>query len=71
MATDNQTNFMRDEYDFDGALNNLYLHQFREQQRLEVDMWRLKELEQALTEADEGEFVSAEDFTNAVKKYTS
>jgi predicted transcriptional regulator len=71
MITDNQTNFMRDEYDFDGAQTNLYLHQSREQRCLEIGMWRIKEIEQALTEADEGEFVSAEDFINVVKKYTN
>ena len=39
--------------------------------RLGLEAWQIKEIKQALEEADAGEFSLAEDLAKAVKKYAS
>lgn len=59
---------MRDEYDFGGASNKPYPSQQKDP-RLVLEAWQIKEIKQALKEADAGEFSLAEDLANAAKKY--
>lgn len=62
------TESTRGEYDFGGAINNSYPSRQKEH-CLELAAWQIKEIKQALKEADAGEFVPAEDIAKAVKKY--
>lgn len=64
------TGTMRDEYDFDGARNNTYPSQLKNR-HLEFTAWQIKEIKQALKEADAGEFASAEALAKVVKKHAS
>ena len=61
---------MRNEYDFSEGLNNPYLPQ-KEERHFEFTALQIKEIEQALHEADAGQFASVEDLAKATKKYTS
>ena len=61
---------MRDEYDFSDARNNPYLSQ-NEKRHFEIAALQIKEIEQALHEADAGKFASVEDVAKATKTYTS
>jgi predicted transcriptional regulator len=38
---------------------------------LELEAWQIKEIKQALKEADAGEFASEKDLAKAIKKYAS
>ena len=38
---------------------------------LELEAWQIKEIKQALKEADAGEFASDKDLAKAIKKYAS
>ena len=60
--------FMRDEYDFSEARNNPYL---KEERHSEFTELQIKEIEQALHEADAEKFASVENFAKATKKYTN
>jgi hypothetical protein len=59
---------MRDEYEFGGASNNPYPSQQKDL-HLDLAAWQIKEIKQALKEADAGEFSLAEDLAKAAKKY--
>ena len=61
--------FMRDEYDFSEAQNNPYLS--LKERHFEFTALQIKEIEQALHEADAGQFGSVEDLAKAKKKYSS
>ncbi len=61
---------MRDEYNFGRASNNRHSSQQKDP-HLELASWQIKEIKQALKEADAGEFSLAEDLENAAKKYAS
>lgn len=62
--------FMRNEYDFSEARNNPYLS-LKEERHFEFTELQIKEIEQALHEADAGQFASVEDLAKATKKYAS
>ena len=62
--------FMRDEYDFSEARNNPYLS-LKEERHSEFTELQIKEIEQALHEADAEKFASVENFAKATKKYTN
>ena len=61
---------MRDEYEFGGASNNPYPSQQKDL-RIELEAWQIKEIKQALKEADAAKFSLAEDLAKAAKKYAS
>ena len=61
---------MRDEYDFSEARNNPYLS-LKEERHSEFMELQIKEIEQALHEADAGQFASVEDLAKAITKYRS
>ncbi len=61
---------MRDKYDFDGARNNPYTPK-SEESLFEFAARQIKEIKQALEEADGGEIMSAEDLAKVTKKYAS
>ena len=62
--------FMRDEYDFDGARNNPYSSR-QQGRQLDLTAWQVKEIKQALKEADSGEFVPATVLSETKTKYPS
>ena len=62
--------FMRDEYDFSETRNNPYLS-LKEDRHFEFTALQIKEIEQALHEADAGQFASVEDLAKAITKYRS
>jgi len=62
--------FMRNEYDFSEARNNPYLS-LKEERHSEFMELQIKEIEQALHEADAGQFASVEDLAKAITKYRS
>ena len=62
--------FMRDEYDFFEARNNPFLP-LKEERHFEFTALQIKEIEQALHEADAGQFASVEDLVKATKQYAS
>ena len=61
---------MRNEYDFSEARNNPYLS-LKEERHSEFMALQIKEIEQALHEADAGQFASVEDLAKAITKYRS
>ena len=61
---------MRDEYEFGGASSNPHPSQ-QKNPHLELAAWQVKEIKQALKEADAGEFSLAEDLAKAAEKYAS
>jgi hypothetical protein len=62
--------FMRNEYDFPEGRNNPYLPQ-KEGRHFKLAALQIKEIEQALHEADAGQFASVEDLAKAMTKYRS
>ncbi len=60
---------MRNEYDFSEGRNNPYLPQ-KEGRHFELAALQIKEIEQALHEADDRKFASVEDLAKATEKYT-
>ena len=60
---------MRDKYDFGVARNKPYSSRQKEP-LLELAAWQIKEIEQALLEADTGEFSTTEDLVRVVEKYS-
>ncbi len=58
---------MCDGYDFCGASNHPYPSQ-QKNPHLELAAWQVKEIKQALKEADAGEFSLAEDLAKAAEK---
>ena len=62
--------FMRNEYDFSEARNNPYLS-LKEERHFEFTALQIKEIEQALHEAEAGQFASVEDLVKAIMKHTS
>lgn len=64
------TKSMRDEYDFSKALKNLCPLRQKEC-ALVFEAWQIKEIRQALKEADAGDFAPAEDLAKAVKRFAS
>ena len=61
---------MRDEYDFSEARNNPYLS-LKEDRHSEFTELQIKEIEQALHEAEAHQFASVADLAKATKTYTS
>jgi len=61
---------MRDEYEFGGASSNPHPSQQKDL-RIELEAWQIKEIKQALKEADAAKFSLAEDLAKAAKKYAS
>ena len=59
---------MRDEYDFSEARNNPYLS-LKEDRHSEFTELQIKEIEQALHEADTHQFASVADLVKAITKY--
>lgn len=60
---------MHDGYDFVRARNNPYCDQHKET-FFDLEIWQVKEIKQALIEADDGEFATDEDLAKTAKKYT-
>ncbi|MFM8464496.1 MAG: hypothetical protein ACKOA0_10450 [Burkholderiaceae bacterium] len=65
----NMTKSMCDKYDFGVARNKPYSSRQKEP-LLELAAWPIKEIEQALIEADTGEFSATEDLVRVVEKYS-
>ena len=59
---------MRGEYDFARARNNPYCNQYKET-CFDLEIWQVKEIKQALIEADDGEFTTDKDLAKTAKKY--
>ena len=64
------TKSMRDEYDFSRASKNPYPLRQKEC-ALVFEAWQIKEIREALKEADAGDFAPAEDLAKAAKRYAS
>jgi predicted transcriptional regulator len=61
---------MRDEYDFSrDRWNPCQLR--RKECALVLEAWQIKEIRQALKEADAGDFIPAEDLAKIVKRFAS
>ena len=60
---------IRDEGDFVRARTNPYCNQ-HEETCFDLDIWQVKEIKQALIEADDGKFATDKDLAKIAKKYT-
>ena len=59
---------IRDEYEFVSARTNPYCIQHKET-CFDLEIWQVKEIKQALIEADDGEFTTDKDLAKTAKKY--
>ncbi len=67
-TTSQKIDLMRDDYDFVRTRNNPYCDQHKEIY-FDLEIWQVKEIKQALIEADDSEFATNEDLAKPAKKY--